>query len=45
VEPAVLAASGQAVALDQVTFGTNWKTLAEHGSYYQAVADGTYERH
>jgi NitT/TauT family transport system substrate-binding protein len=42
---AALAASGQAVALDEVTFGTNWKAQAEHGGFYQAVADGTYEKH
>src|SRR6201991_467274 len=29
-------------ALDKVTFGTNWLAQAEHGGYYQAVADGTY---
>jgi NitT/TauT family transport system substrate-binding protein len=40
-----LAASGSAKALDKVTFGTNWKAQAEHGGYYQAVADGTYEKH
>ncbi|WP_309664866.1 ABC transporter substrate-binding protein, partial [Tabrizicola sp.] len=26
----------------KVTFGTNWVAQAEHGGYYQAVADGTY---
>ncbi|MFC5739174.1 ABC transporter substrate-binding protein [Sinirhodobacter huangdaonensis] len=25
-----------------VTFGTNWLAQAEHGGFYQAVADGTY---
>jgi len=39
-----LAGIGQAQALDEVTFATNWKAQAEHGGYYQAVADGTYER-
>ncbi|MEM0908758.1 MAG: ABC transporter substrate-binding protein, partial [Pseudomonadota bacterium] len=29
--------------LTEVTFGTNWLPQAEHGGYYQAVADGTYE--
>ncbi len=33
-----------AAALDAVTFGTNWKAQAEHGGYYQALVDGTYER-
>lgn len=41
----LLAAASPALALDHVTFGTNWKAQAEHGGYYQAVADGTYERH
>ncbi len=30
-------------ALEKVTFGTNWLAQAEHGGFYQAVADGTYE--
>ncbi len=37
--------SGQAFALDKVTFGTNWLAEAEHGGFYQAVADGTYEKY
>ncbi|PVE24651.1 nitrate ABC transporter substrate-binding protein [Microvirga sp. KLBC 81] len=32
-------------ALREVTFGTNWLAQAEHGGYYQALADGTYEKH
>ncbi|MCA0043253.1 ABC transporter substrate-binding protein [Celeribacter litoreus] len=28
--------------LTPVAFGTNWLAQAEHGGYYQAVADGTY---
>jgi NitT/TauT family transport system substrate-binding protein len=42
---AVLGWSATALALDELTFGTNWKAEAEHGGFYQAVADGTYERH
>jgi NitT/TauT family transport system substrate-binding protein len=38
---AVLGASG-ASANEAVTFGTNWLAQAEHGGYYQSVADGTY---
>lgn len=39
-----LASAGMAQAdLTEVTFGTNWVAQAEHGGYYQAVADGTYE--
>ena len=28
--------------LDKVSFGTNWVAQAEHGGFFQAVADGTY---
>ncbi len=31
--------------LDEISFGTNWLAQAEHGGFYQAVADGTYEKH
>ena len=31
-----------AQAADKVVFATNWLAQAEHGGYYQAVADGTY---
>lgn len=31
--------------LDKVTFGTNWVAEAEHGGFYQAVADGTYRKY
>ena len=34
-----------AVALDKVTFATNWLAQAEHGGFYQAVADGTYAKY
>ena len=34
--------TGWATAQDKVTFATNWLAQAEHGGYYQAVADGTY---
>ena len=40
-----VALQGQALALDKVTFGTNWKAQAEHGGFYQAVATGIYEKH
>lgn len=38
-----LAMTAAATAQEQVSFGTNWIAQAEHGGYYQAVADGTYE--
>ena len=39
---AILAASVSLAIAEPVTFGTNWLAQAEHGGYYQAVADGTY---
>ncbi len=39
------ALAGEAQALDEVSFGTNWLAQAEHGGFYQAVADGTYEKY
>jgi NitT/TauT family transport system substrate-binding protein len=32
-------------AADKVTYGTNWVAEAEHGGFYQAVADGTYAKY
>jgi NitT/TauT family transport system substrate-binding protein len=40
-----LSASAQAQQLDKVTFATNWVAQAEHGGFYQALADGTYRKH
>ena len=34
-----------ALALDKVTFGTNWLADPEAGGYYQALVDGTYEKY
>src|SRR4026207_1288465 len=31
--------------LDKVSFGTNWVAEAEHGGFFQAVADGTYRKY
>lgn len=36
-------AQAQPAALDKVSFGTNWVAQAEHGGFFQAVADGTYK--
>jgi NitT/TauT family transport system substrate-binding protein len=38
-------AAAQAQKLDKVRFGTNWVAQAEHGGYFQAVADGTYKKY
>ena len=32
-------------ALDKVSFGTNWVPEAEHGGFFQALADGTYKNY
>ena len=39
------ATSSLAFALDKVTLGTNWLAQGGHGGFYQAVADGTYEKY
>ncbi len=39
---ALLAGTIAGQAVEKVTFMTNWLAQAEHGGYYQAVADGTY---
>ena len=31
--------------MDKVAFGSNWVAEAEHGGFYQAVADGTYKKY
>ncbi|MDP5084764.1 MAG: ABC transporter substrate-binding protein [Yoonia sp.] len=39
---AVAAATTASAQNTAVTFGTNWVAQAEHGGFYQSVADGTY---
>jgi len=41
---ALAIAPAQAQQADKVSFGTNWVAEAEHGGFYQAVADGTYAK-
>jgi len=41
----LLAGLAPAQALDKITFATNWRAQAEHGGFYQAVADGAYARY
>jgi len=38
----VLSPAAAQTTLDKVSFGTNWVAEAEHGGFFQAVADGTY---
>jgi NitT/TauT family transport system substrate-binding protein len=40
-----LASPSMAQTPDKVSFGTNWVAQAEHGGFYQAVADGTYRKY
>ena len=40
-----LASATPVLAVDKVSFGTNWLAEAEHGGFYQAVADGTYAKY
>ena len=40
-----LASPCVAQPLDKVSFGTNWVAQAEHGGFYQALADGTYKKY
>lgn len=35
--------TGPAQALETVRFGTNWLAQAEHGGFYQALAEGRYK--
>jgi NitT/TauT family transport system substrate-binding protein len=37
--------AGAQTALDKVSFGTNWVAEAEHGGFFQALADGTYKKY
>ncbi len=39
------AAKDKPQTLDKVSFGTNWVAEAEHGGFFQAVADGTYRKY
>jgi NitT/TauT family transport system substrate-binding protein len=41
----LLFAATAAQALDKVTFLTNWFAEAEHGGFYQAVAEGIYKKY
>ncbi len=41
----LLASAAPAQTLDKVSFGTNWVAEAEHGGFYQALADGSYRKY
>src|SRR6478609_307173 len=38
-------APAAAQTLDKISFGTNWVAEAEHGGFFQALADGTYKKY
>src|SRR6185295_16651472 len=46
---ALIAAAAMATAHaqqpDRLVFATNWLAQAEHGGFYQALAEGTYRKH
>ena len=42
---ALCCGSLQAQALTKIVFGTNWYAQAEHGGFYQAIAEGIYRKH
>lgn len=42
---ALTATAAPAYSLDKVRFGTDWLAEADHGGFYQAVADGTYAKY
>ncbi|HEY2136955.1 MAG TPA: ABC transporter substrate-binding protein [Xanthobacteraceae bacterium] len=42
---ALVPGAANAQTLDKVSFGTNWAAEAEHGGFYQALADGTYRQY
>src|ERR1700759_3452725 len=41
----LLTTPARAQTLDKVSFGTNWVAEAEHGGFFQALADGTYKNY
>jgi NitT/TauT family transport system substrate-binding protein len=41
----IISTAFPAAALDRVSFATNWRAEAEHGGFYQALADGTYAKY
>src|SRR6266581_9775005 len=45
IAPACAQGTADKATLDKVSFGTNWVAEAEHGGFFQAVADGTYKKY
>ena len=41
----LIACPARAQVPDKLTFATDWLAQAEHGGFYQALAEGTYKKH
>jgi NitT/TauT family transport system substrate-binding protein len=42
---ATIVVSAHAAEPGKITFATDWLAQAEHGGFYQAIAEGTYKKH
>ena len=42
---AAMCFAAHAAESDKIVFATDWLAQAEHGGFYQAVAEGTYKKH
>src|SRR6188768_4352558 len=42
---AAMCFAAHAAESDKIVFATDWLAQAEHGGFYQAVAEGTYRKH
>ncbi len=45
IAAAALVAAQAGFAADKIVFATDWFAQAEHGGYYQALAEGLYKKH
>ena len=45
VGAAIAVATAHAQTLERIVFATDWLAQAEHGGFYQALAEGTYRKH
>src|SRR5215472_6631263 len=45
LDAAIAVATAHAQTLERIVFGTNWLAQAEHGGFYQALAEGTYKKY
>src|SRR5215472_7567941 len=45
LDAAIAVATAHAQTLERIVFATDWLAQAEHGGFYQALAEGTYRKH